>query len=95
VFNKYNYLCAYCGVDMKKDFDSWLINYPFVDHVVPKKHGGSENFDNLVAACWLCIKLKGQSRCASIPEGVEIIEHKKREFLEYYNKYVKENGHGN
>ena len=33
-----------------------------IDHVVPKKHGGPESWENLVAACVGCNAKKGDRR---------------------------------
>lgn len=38
-----NYTCGYCG----KKADT-------VDHIIPKKHGGSNSYENCVAACVRC-----------------------------------------
>ncbi len=32
-----------------------------LEHVVPSRHGGSNEFDNLVTACWHCNELKGDA----------------------------------
>lgn len=43
VWNKSNGLCVYCGAVAEH-----------CDHVIPKVKGGSNDADNLVAACALC-----------------------------------------
>jgi ATP adenylyltransferase len=44
--------CELCGVPAK---ERWLA----VDHIVPRKHGGSDDPSNLQALCWLCNAHKG------------------------------------
>ena len=44
--------CELCGVPAK---ERWLV----VDHIVPRKHGGSDDPSNLQALCWLCNTHKG------------------------------------
>lgn len=41
--------CVYCGRSPVEDGVKLEI-----DHVVPKSKGGTDSFDNLVAACWEC-----------------------------------------
>jgi 5-methylcytosine-specific restriction endonuclease McrA len=53
-------LCAYCGVP--------LGNYKRVteDHVHPKSKGGTNGWDNIVAACYRCNHTKGNN----LPKGI-------------------------
>jgi ATP adenylyltransferase len=44
--------CELCGIPAK---ERWLA----VDHIVPRKHGGSDDPSNLQALCWLCNAHKG------------------------------------
>ena len=46
VQKKYNYKCAYCGVDCR-------LNY-HIDHKVPLIRGGGNNIENLALACPHC-----------------------------------------
>ncbi|MDQ2687702.1 MAG: HNH endonuclease, partial [Armatimonadota bacterium] len=45
VFARDNYTCQYCGVQ-SRDLT--------IDHIVPKRHGGGMQWDNLVACCRRC-----------------------------------------
>jgi len=47
VYRKYNGCCAYCGKKI-------LYQDMQVDHVKPKKLGGTNDIDNLLPACRLC-----------------------------------------
>lgn len=42
------YTCQYCRAPATE-----------VDHIVPRKHGGGEDMDNLVASCVRCNRSKG------------------------------------
>lgn len=47
VYDKYNGHCAYCGKPITiKDMQ--------VDHILPKRNGGTNDIDNLNASCRLC-----------------------------------------
>lgn len=48
IYYKTNGHCAYCG-EWLDPFSSWT-----VDHVIPKASGGTDDIDNLVAACKPC-----------------------------------------
>lgn len=50
VFNRDNYICAYCGEH---------IDNPDCDHVIPVSRGGSNDIGNLVTACKRCNQSKG------------------------------------
>ena len=47
VYEKYNGHCAYCGKAISiKDMQ--------VDHILPKRNGGTDDIDNLNPSCRLC-----------------------------------------
>jgi 5-methylcytosine-specific restriction endonuclease McrA len=48
VLKRDGYICAYCGNDATQ-----------VDHVIPRKAGGSHDLENLVACCAPCNSAKG------------------------------------
>ena len=50
IFKRDNHLCQYCGKQVK----------PLtIDHIIPKKRGGKDTWENLVAACSKCNTRKG------------------------------------
>ena len=49
VFTRDNYTCQYCGRNVR-EHKVVLV----VDHIIPKKKGGSDDFANLVTACFEC-----------------------------------------
>ena len=50
IFARDNYTCQYCGVQ-SRDLT--------IDHILPKRHGGGLQWDNLVACCRRCNARKG------------------------------------
>jgi 5-methylcytosine-specific restriction endonuclease McrA len=48
VLKRDSYICAYCSGDATQ-----------VDHVIPRKAGGSHDLENLVACCAPCNSAKG------------------------------------
>lgn len=49
-----NRLCEYCLMSANVTFFSHE-----VDHIIPEKHGGETNADNLAFTCWRCNRYKG------------------------------------
>ena len=47
VYEKYNGHCAYCGKAI-------AIRDMQVDHILPKRNGGTDDIDNLNPSCRLC-----------------------------------------
>ncbi|PJF29802.1 MAG: HNH endonuclease [Phototrophicales bacterium] len=57
-----NNRCEYC---QKPDF---ITSFSYqVDHIISKKHGGSDNLDNLAWACFECNNAKGADIAAYDP----------------------------
>ena len=50
VFKLHGHLCAYCGTDEGE---------MHIDHIIPRKAGGTHDLDNLVACCKQCNTRKG------------------------------------
>jgi 5-methylcytosine-specific restriction endonuclease McrA len=50
IFRRDNYTCQYCGQQTKQ---------LTVDHVLPRRLGGSFSWENLVTACPKCNHIKG------------------------------------
>jgi 5-methylcytosine-specific restriction endonuclease McrA len=53
VLNRDGYECTYCGEPANE-----------VDHVISRKDGGTDDLDNLVAACRRCNNSKGAGQAA-------------------------------
>ena len=63
-----NHRCEYC--QLKQD-DSPLASL-HVEHIIPKKHGGGDELDNLALACIDCNLHKGPNLTGLDPETGEI-----------------------
>ena len=88
IYEKYNFTCQYCGWSGATNFEQWIRGRFAIDHVVPTKHGGSDDDSNLVLACGVCNTLKGQEPCQSVSEGKEIIARKKKEAEAWFKRFV-------
>lgn len=61
VWERDNYICQYCGEDLKEGYRKWLKGLIkrrdaklTVDHVIPRCKGGTHQDENLVTCCWDC-----------------------------------------
>lgn len=50
ILRRDNFQCQYCGITS---------NNLTIDHIIPKSRGGTDSWDNLVAACNSCNNKKG------------------------------------
>lgn len=49
--------CVYCGMDLKADYDRFMMATE--DHLIPVSEGGKgRNLDNLILSCTVCNRLK-------------------------------------
>jgi 5-methylcytosine-specific restriction endonuclease McrA len=92
IFERDKWICQYCGLDGKKDFETWWTANLNIDHIKPRYHGGDNSPDNLVVACRACNNYKGRANCNSKQEAREYVQGKREEARRWFNKYViKEN----
>lgn len=80
VFARDNFTCQYCG-SHGKDLT--------IDHVIPKRHGGGMQWENLVACCRRCNTKKGDKAPEKV--GMKLIRQPRRPRYTPYislNKYV-------
>ena len=68
VFQRAQGRCEYCLIPETATFAPHEI-----DHIVPEKHGGLTEEQNLAVACTLCNKLKGTDLTSIDPETNEIV----------------------
>jgi 5-methylcytosine-specific restriction endonuclease McrA len=63
-----NYRCEYCRTSSK------LTGTPLVmEHILPRSLGGSDERDNLAAACYRCNEFKGAKTEALDPETRQVV----------------------
>ena len=60
--------CEYC---LRREFDAPLIKLQ-LEHVIPTKHGGTDDFENLAMACAECNLHKGSNLTGIDPESNQI-----------------------
>lgn len=80
VFKKFKGKCAYCGCSID-------INNFHIEHIIPKKNGGTDKFDNLLPACCDCNLSKGSLDIESFRKKIEnliITKHHGRLIKNYY-----------
>ena len=83
IFRRDHYTCQYCG-----NTASFLT----VDHVVPKRLGGSHDWSNLVTACSFCNHQKGGRALADT--GMKLLKQPKeppRSAFYIFERYLPEN----
>ena len=69
-------LCEYCLIP-----ETAVLAAHEVDHIIPKKHGGPTEFENLALSCALCNKHKGSDLASLDPVTGKIVAlyHPRRE----------------
>lgn len=75
--------CEYCG---RRQEDSPLASL-HVEHIIPRKHLGSDNADNLALACVNCNSHKGTNVAGYDPETgtlTEIFHPRRHEWAEHF-----------
>lgn len=80
VFARDNYMCQYCGATTK-DLT--------IDHVIPKRHGGSASWENLVCCCRRCNSKKSDKLAHQV--GMKLSKQPRRpRYIPYISltKYV-------
>ena len=69
VYRKFDGKCAYCGNYLEyKDLK--------IDHFIPKKLGGTEEFENLMPSCEICNHYKGHSNIFKFKSMMQNIHNK-------------------
>jgi 5-methylcytosine-specific restriction endonuclease McrA len=88
VYERYGFKCAYCGIDGSSDFEIWFKANFAIDHIKPRKFGGTNHPDNLALACHSCNLYKGAIDCDSIEKAKEVIRQKKRQAQDWHERFV-------
>jgi hypothetical protein len=90
IYRRQYYTCVYCGFD-GRGFDAWM--QLTVDHVRPRNSGGTDEPDNLVAACHSCNSVT--SRMTFLPTATreDILSQKRARVRErravFYEHWLK------
>jgi 5-methylcytosine-specific restriction endonuclease McrA len=82
-----DYICQYCGKDGLASPDNW--HDCTVDHVVPRRHGGTDTDINLVTSCSYCNAIKGQRYFSSFEEAREYVLRRRQELEATFRAVVK------
>ncbi|WP_207064086.1 HNH endonuclease [Motiliproteus sp. SC1-56] len=88
IYERDNWTCQYCGRGGIESFEDWNEAWLAIDHIMPKKHGGSDEESNLVVACHTCNSVKAAEMCSSIAEAKEIIARKNEGRKRWFQKFV-------
>jgi hypothetical protein len=64
VFRRAKFCCEYCRLHQ----DQSPLATPHVEHILPRKHGGSDDLNNLALACVDCNLHKGSNVAGYDPE---------------------------
>jgi len=86
VHRRDDYICQYCGKDGLASLDNW--GETTIDHVVPKKHGGTDDQSNLVTSCSYCNAIKGQRFLGTIEEARDYVLKRRGELRETFEKIL-------
>src|SRR5262249_51242056 len=81
-----NYICQYCGKDGLSSVENW--HDCTVDHVIPRKRGGTDLHENLVTSCGYCNAIKGGRPFADLAEAKVYILHRREELQRDYEVVV-------
>lgn len=65
VFKRDGFCCVYCGAHPSEEV------FLEVDHIIAVKNGGTDEMDNLVAACFACNRGKSATPLSQIPQSMK------------------------
>lgn len=88
IYERGKFTCQYCGLDCSENFDTWWYANLNIDHVIPQKHGGTDDQSNKVVACRACNLYKGSERVSSLEEAREFVSMKRRQAEVWFRKHV-------
>lgn len=75
--------CAYCGLDLKADYDRFMMATE--DHLVPESKGGKgRDLQNLLLSCAVCNRLKGDY----VPDPVLDSKKQRRQYIAAVRAHV-------
>jgi 5-methylcytosine-specific restriction endonuclease McrA len=77
-----DYKCQYCGKDGLASAESW--HDSCIDHLNPRKYGGTNDADNRLACCHYCNAIKGDRHFESLEEARQYILQRRNELQADY-----------
>lgn len=89
---RYHFTCQYCGYD-GRSFPNWF--QLTVDHIRPKKQGGTDRKDNVITVCQACNSITSRMTFLETMSWEDIIAAKRQrvrerqtEYFEFWKTYV-------
>src|SRR5664279_135833 len=74
--------CVYCGLDLKADYDRFMMATE--DHLVPASKGGKgRDLENLILSCAVCNRLKANFA----PDGIDA-KKDRRKYIAAVRKHI-------
>jgi hypothetical protein len=90
-FERCHFTCVYCGFDGRA-FDAWM--QLSIDHLRPRSSGGTDERENLVAACGQCNSITCKMKFPPELSLSEILEQKRTYVIQsrrgYYQRWMEE-----
>jgi HNH endonuclease len=68
VWERAHFRCEYCQIHQEQSLFTFEI-----DHVIPKKHGGLTEAENLCLSCWYCNTFKGSDLVGINPHSGRVV----------------------
>ena len=89
VFERDDFTCCYCGVGGRDDFETWFTAHLGVDHIKPRKHGGTNDIGNLATCCHACNVYKGSADCNSVDEARAYLRGRRELAKQWFERHVR------
>lgn len=90
IYERDNFTCIYCGAGGRDNFEDWFMANLGIDHIKPRKHGGTDEDSNLVVACHACNIYKGCTDCNTLEEAKEVVQEKRKQAKKWFDHFVKQ-----
>ena len=66
IWRRDKFKCRYCGYDAGASYEAFRRAYLTIDHLKPRKYGGTDDKNNLFTCCRACKAYKGRERLDSV-----------------------------
>ena len=87
VYQRANGCCEYC---LSLEKDGFLPHQ--IDHILPKQHGGADDFENLALCCVICNRNKGPNMATLDPKTGELTRFFNPRRQLWHEHFILENG---